>query len=238
MEFDNAFEVPLPVADAWKVLMDIRRIAPCMPGAELTDVIDDRTYKGKIGVRLGPVALTFAGTVKFEEIDDANHTARVVAQGTDAKGRGAANAVAAFRLEPAAGGTAEMGTKVLVHTNLTLSGAVAQYGRGVGIIQMTAAQIITQFANNLKAQLARDGAASATAVEATMPTVSASSPSKAAAGSEPGETARPGEPVAASPAAAVQPVAVPEGIAAKPISGFALIAGVLWTSLKRLFGRG
>ena len=153
MEFDNAFEVPLPVEDAWKVLMDIRRIAPCMPGAELTDVIDDRTYKGKIGVRLGPVALTFAGTVKFEEIDDANHTARVVAQGTDAKGRGAANAVASFRLEPGSGGTAEIGTNVLVHTNLTLSGAVAQYGRGVGIIQMTAAAIITQFANNLKAQL-------------------------------------------------------------------------------------
>ncbi len=148
MEFDNSFEVPLPADDAWKVLMDIRRIAPCMPGAALTEVVDDRTYKGKIGVRLGPVSLTFAGTVKFEEIDDANHRARVVAQGSDAKGRGAANASATFHLEPANGGS-----KVLVHTNLTLSGAVAQYGRGVGIIQMTAAQIITQFANNLKAQL-------------------------------------------------------------------------------------
>src|SRR5215471_10541104 len=94
MEFDNSFEVPLPIGDAWKVLMDIRHIAPCMPGAELTDVVDARTYKGKIGVRLGPVALSFAGTVKFEEIDDANHTARVVAQGNDAKGRGAANAAA------------------------------------------------------------------------------------------------------------------------------------------------
>ena len=139
----------LPVDDAWKVLMDIRRVAPCMPGAELTDVVDERTYKGKIAVRLGPVALSFAGTVKFQEIDDANHSARIAAQGSDAKGRGAANAVAAFRLEPAGGGS-----KVLVHTDLTLSGAVAQYGRGVGIIQMTAAQIITQFANNLKAQLA------------------------------------------------------------------------------------
>ena len=104
MEFDNSFEVPLPVDDAWKVLMDIRRIAPCMPGAELTEVIDDRTYKGKIGVRLGPVALAFAGTVKFDEIDDAAHTARVAAQGSDAKGRGAANATASFHLEPAGGG--------------------------------------------------------------------------------------------------------------------------------------
>src|SRR5262244_2330659 len=148
MEFDNSFEVPLPVDDAWKVLMDIRRIAPCMPGAALTDVVDERTYKGRVGVRLGPVALTFAGTVKFDEIDDARRAARVVAQGSDSKGRGAANAAASFRLEPASGGT-----KVLVHTNLTLSGAVAQYGRGVGIIQLTAAQIVTQFANNLKLRL-------------------------------------------------------------------------------------
>ena len=86
MEFDNSFEVPLPPAQAWPVLMDIRRIAPCMPGAELTEVVDDKTYKGKIGVRLGPVALTFAGTVMFQEIDNANHSARVKAQGTDALG--------------------------------------------------------------------------------------------------------------------------------------------------------
>jgi carbon monoxide dehydrogenase subunit G len=157
MEFDNSFEVPLPVDDAWKVLMDIRRIAPCLPGAELTEVVDDRTYKGKVGVRLGPVSLAFAGTVKFDEIDDANHRARVAAQGSDAKGRGAANATASFHLEPVSGGS-----RVLVHTNLTLSGAVAQYGRGVGIIQMTAAQIITQFAANLKAQLGPAAAAPAT----------------------------------------------------------------------------
>ena len=92
MEFDNSFEVPLPPAEAWKVLLDIKRIAPCMPGAELTEVLDQNSYKGKIGVRLGPVALTFAGVVKFEQIDAATHTARVAAQGTDAKGRGGANA--------------------------------------------------------------------------------------------------------------------------------------------------
>ena len=90
MEFDNSFEVPLPPAQAWPVLMDIQGIAPCMPGAQLTEVVDDKTYKGNIAVRLGPVALTFAGLVTFEEIDNANHTARVKAQGTDAKGRGSA----------------------------------------------------------------------------------------------------------------------------------------------------
>jgi len=149
MEFDNSFEVPLPPAEAWALLMDIERIAPCMPGAKLTEVVDKMTYKGNIAVRLGPVALTFAGTVKFEELDDANRWARVRAQGTDAKGRGGAQATASFQLEPSAAGS-----KVLVHTDLSLSGAVAQYGRGVGVIQSTAAQLMKQFADNLKAQLA------------------------------------------------------------------------------------
>ena len=150
MEFDNSFEVPLPPALAWPVLMDIRGIAPCMPGAELTEVVDAQTYKGKIAVRLGPVALTFAGTVKFEAIDDAHFTARVRAQGNDAKGRGSAQATTTFGLEPSGAGS-----KVKVHTDLTLSGAVAQYGRGVGMIQATATALMNQFAAALKAQLAQ-----------------------------------------------------------------------------------
>ncbi|MGP0090597.1 MAG: SRPBCC family protein [Xanthobacteraceae bacterium] len=150
MEFDNSFEVPLPPAQAWPVLMDIKRIAPCMPGAELTEVVDPTTYKGKISVRLGPVSLAFAGLVRFEEINDQDHTARVKAQGTDAKGRGGANAIASFRLEPTPGGS-----KVMVHTDLTLSGLVAQYGRGVGVVQTTAGKLMQQFADALKVELAR-----------------------------------------------------------------------------------
>src|SRR5258708_377012 len=162
--------------------MDIRRIAPCMPGAEVTEVVDDTTYKGRIAVRLGPVALVFAGVIKFEELDGVNYKARVKAQGSDAKGRGAANATASFRLEPAGSGS-----KGLVHTHLALSGAGAQYGRGVGIIQATAAQIMSQFAANLKAQI--------------------------------------GEP-------AQGPDAPP---ATRPISGFSLMAKVIWYAVVRLF---
>jgi uncharacterized protein len=202
VEFDNSFEVPLPPAEAWPVLMDIRRIAPCMPGAELTEVVDDKTYKGKIGVRLGPVALSFAGVIAFEELDNANRRARVKAQGTDAKGRGGANATASFRLEPAAGGS-----KVLVHTDLALSGAVAQYGRGVGMIQATATQIMNQFANNLKAQLAAEGA-------------KAPAPAVASSGAASASTAAPASP------------------AAKPISGFSLMAKVLWDAIVGLFKSG
>jgi uncharacterized protein len=148
MEFDNSFDVPLAPAQAWTVLMDIRRVAPCMPGAALTEIIDPQNFRGKIAVRLGPVALAFAGNVAFENVDEANHSARVKAQGSDDKGRGSANATATFRIEPA-----ESGSRVLIHTDLMLSGSVAQYGRGVGMIQATAAQIINQFAKNLRTQL-------------------------------------------------------------------------------------
>jgi carbon monoxide dehydrogenase subunit G len=163
MEFDNSFEVPLPPHQAWAVLMDIRRIAPCLPGAELTEVVDERNYKGKVAVRLGPVALSFAGLVTFEEIDHDSRFARLKAQGNDAKGRGGAHAKSSFRIEEAPGG----GSKVLVHTDLALSGSVAQYGRGVGMIQTTATQIMNQFAANLKAQIAREVGGPATIAAAT-----------------------------------------------------------------------
>ncbi|MEC7488953.1 MAG: SRPBCC family protein [Pseudomonadota bacterium] len=148
MEFDNTFNVPLPPDQAWNTLMDIERIAPCMPGAELTEIIDDKNFRGKVSVRLGPVALTFQGTASFDEADEQNHRATVKAQGADAKGRGGANANVGFRLEPADGGTT-----VKIHTNLQLSGSVAQYGRGVGMIQDLASQIIGQFAKNLAGQI-------------------------------------------------------------------------------------
>ena len=201
MEFDNAFDVPLPPDEAWRTLMDIERIVPCMPGAELTQRVDDRTFKGKVGVRLGPVALSFNGTAKFEEVDDAARTARVKAAGTDAKGRGGANAVATFRVEPA-----EAGARVLVHTNLTLSGSVAQYGRGAGMIQDVAEQLIKQFSTSLRAMVG------AQAPAAAVPAPSSAGPA-------------PDAPVAA------QPLPPP----AKPISGFSLMLRVLWNSLRRLF---
>ena len=193
MEFDNSFDVPLSPEQAWSVLMDIPRIAPCMPGAELTELVDPQHFKGKISVRLGPVALAFAGRVAVDSIDEAGRSARIKAQGSDAKGRGAANVIADFHLEPAGSGS-----RVLVHTNLTLSGAVAQYGRGAGIIQATAAQLMSQFANALKAQLAQRSVAA------------------------PAETP--------TPPAAKEP-------AAKPISGFRLIAAVIWNAISRLFGK-
>ena len=202
MEFDNSFEVPLPPAEAWKVLLDIERIAPCMPGAELTEIIDPETFKGKVSVRLGPVALTFQGQAKFEEVDEANQAAKVKAQGTDSKGRGGANANVNFRLEPT-----DAGSTVLIHTDLQLSGSVAQYGRGVGMIQDLASQIIGQFADNLRNQLEQSDASAA------------SQTAEQPAGTE----------------ASTDAPTPPPAPAAKPISGLSLGFRVLWNAIVRLF---
>ena len=203
MDIKNSFEVPLTVDEAWKVLLNIKRIAPCMPGAELLEVIDPESYKGKVSVRLGPVALSFVGTARFEEIDEGRHRARVKGQGLDAKGRGGASGVVTFMLSPIEGGT-----KVDVDTNLNLSGSVAQYGRGAGMIQDVATQIIRQFATALQAMLENDKAMSvAGAASASLKSDS--------------------EPLASLP---------PSLPAAKPISGFSLMLRVLWSRLRRLIG--
>jgi hypothetical protein len=169
--------------------------------------------------------LAFAGRVEIDAIDEANRSAKVKAQGSDAKGRGAANATASFRIEPA--GT---GSRVLIHTDLMLSGAVAQYGRGVGMIQATAAQIIGQFAGNLRAQLAHEGAPPPAAAAA--PTAAAPEPSP------PPLTAAPPLQPEQSPRPTAPPPPPPTPPAAKPISGLSLIARVIWQAIvTRVTGR-
>jgi len=164
MEFDNALEVPLPPDEAWKVLLDIQRIANCIPGAELTEVVDAQTYKGRVAVRIGPVAMSLAGQARLEVVDSSNYKARVKAQGADPKGRGSADSVIDFRLEPA--GT---GTRGWSHSDVKLAGSIAQYGRGSGMIQSVASQLIAQFGSALKAQIEQSRSQPPAAVEANPP---------------------------------------------------------------------
>lgn len=149
MEIKNSFEIPLPPDDAWNVLMDIPRIAPCMPGAELTGQTADDEYQGKVSVRLGPVALSFGGVATFVERDDTAKHAKVKAQGSDQKGRGAASGLVSFQLSPSG-----QGSRIDLTTEVTLTGLVAQYGRGAGVIQGVANEICRQFAENLRATVA------------------------------------------------------------------------------------
>lgn len=148
MNLTNTFVVPVPPDRAWPLLLDVERIAPCLPGATLTELVDPRSFKGRATVKVGPVALTFDGSAKLVDVDDAAHTARLEAKGNDAKGRGGAQAEARFALVAENGGT-----RVTVDTHLVMNGAVAQYGRASGLMQEVANQLVTQFAINLAAQL-------------------------------------------------------------------------------------
>jgi hypothetical protein len=210
MEIRNTFDVPLPPDDAWKVLLDIERIMPCVPGAELVEVLGDGAYKGKVSIKLGPVALSFVGTAKFDELDESARQATVSAKGSDAKGRGGANATVNFQLLPVDGGT-----RVDVLTNVNLSGAVAQYGRGTGVIQGVASQLTQQFADNLKAMVARERAKTA----ASTPPAISTSPTESAALLAPANSGGQAPP---------PPVA-------KPISGFSLLFKVLRGMIAGLF---
>lgn len=229
MEFDNAFDVPLPPAEAWTWLLDIERIATCLPGAELTEVVDAQTYKGKVGVRLGPVSLSFVGQAKLEETDAAAHRARMRATGADSKGRGSTSALIDFSLEPLADGAT---TRVNIHSNVTLTGSVAQYGRGSGMIQSVAAQLIGQFGECLRARiLERQAAATAAIATAAMSAAGVAD----AAGAMDAASARTPDAPAGAPGAAPTSTQASTPTPAKPISGFSLLFGALLASLRNLF---
>src|SRR5262245_46602265 len=114
-----------------------------MPGAEIIAQVDERTYKGRVSVRLGPVALAFEGIATFTEIDEAARRTRVEAQGADRKGRGGAHATIAMALVPH-GAT----SRATIATDLQLSGSIAQYGRASGLISDVAKELVAQFAAN------------------------------------------------------------------------------------------
>ena len=98
MKLENSFEVPVPAPEAWAMLMNIEDVVGCLPGARLGEVVDESTYKGTFKVRLGPIAVTLAGTVVFEERDDARRVGRLKGQASDTRGRGGAVSRIAFRL--------------------------------------------------------------------------------------------------------------------------------------------
>lgn len=165
MEFTNTFHVPLPLEEAWQLMLDVPRILPCLPGARLTEVLDDNRYKGSVSVRLGPIRLSFDGQAQLVRRDDQNHVAWLEGSGIDPKGRGSARSEFSFALAPAADG----GTRVTVTTQLALSGSVAQYGRGSGMIAEVASQILGQFERNLAQSLAQGGAEGGLPADAALP---------------------------------------------------------------------
>ena len=157
MILENEFSVNLSKQMAIDVLTDVPLIAPCIPGVAITAVSGDRTYKGEATVRLGPVKLTFTGVGEITEINYDDYIARVKAGGSDKKGRGGANATVAFELQD--GNITETGlatTKVIVRTDLSLNGSIAQYGRASGLIEGIAQELTKEFAGNLEKALSTE----------------------------------------------------------------------------------
>jgi carbon monoxide dehydrogenase subunit G len=158
VRIENSFTVAAPAEAAWNLLMDVPRVIPCMPGAQLDEVVDDSHWKATMQVKLGPIALTFATDVERAEADEDDKRVVLVANAREVKNRGRAQANVESRLAAENGGTL-----VQLNTDLTLSGPAAQYGRG--LIQDISSQLIASFASCLEAQLAAtpEEAAAATA---------------------------------------------------------------------------
>jgi carbon monoxide dehydrogenase subunit G len=164
IELDNSFTVPVPPEKAWDVLLDVERIAPCMPGASVTSISDDgNEIEGQVKVKLGPLSLTYKGTAKFTEKDQENLTIAIEATGKETRGAGTASANVQAVLKAADAGS----TLVSIHTSLNVTGRPAQFGRS--LLPEVSGKLIAQFASNLEALIGSDTATAAAPEETAAP---------------------------------------------------------------------
>ncbi|HWC43464.1 MAG TPA: SRPBCC family protein [Actinomycetota bacterium] len=233
MRIENTVEVDAPLERVWALVNDIPRVAPCMPGAALTGVGDNGTYEGTVAVKLGPLRMTYKGKVSVDEVDDANHSARLSASGKDTKGAGTARATVETRLEPAG----ETHTRLHVTSDVQLTGKVASFGRG-GAINDVATRLFGQFADCLRSTLESE-APTAEAAPTPAPPAPATTPVTEDTGTPPpapAATAAPSVPATTTPR---QGDALDAGsLVGTVVKGrlqalFAAIAGFF----RRLFGR-
>jgi uncharacterized protein len=163
MKINNEFTVGAPIQQAWDTMLNLERIAPCLPGAAIQDEKDEGEYDGTMKVKIGPITANYKGTVKFEEVDEENHRAVLQATGRDARGQGTASATIVSTLQEETDGT-----KVSVETDMKLTGRAAQFGRGIA--QDVATKMLDQFASCLEEEITggpEEGAAAAATAEPT-----------------------------------------------------------------------
>jgi carbon monoxide dehydrogenase subunit G len=199
---ENSFDVPAPQSTAWQVLNDVVNVIPCMPGAELVEIVDENTWKANMRVKLGPISMQFATDVSRTEADEAGGRVVLQTKARESRGKGMATATIVSRLTDTGSGTC-----VDLTTDLTLQGAVAQYGRG--IVADVAARLTEQFATCIAARVS----------EAQL--------------NDAQGNGRAAEAGAGAVGARAGPLHRPE-VQAVPINGFRLFLGALW---RRLVGR-
>lgn len=224
MELEHEFTVPVGVKEAWDVLLDVERIGPCMPGATVLDVRGDE-FAGTVRVKVGPIAMTYAGDARFAEKDEAAHRVVMEAAGKESRGSGTAKATVTATLTEAPDG----GTAVRVVTDLTVTGRPAQFGRGM--LQDVGGRLIGQFADNLAATLQEDRSAAPGATDGGSPSSGASTPS-------PSPGAQASVPPRSQPAEALDLLQLTgvSGFVAKykvPLVGAVAGAVVLWFVVRR-----
>jgi len=209
MKLDQSFEVRAPVERVRETLVDIERVAPCLPGAEITEAGEDGTYRGTFSVRLGPTTAAYRGELQMEELDQTARRVVMRASGQDKRGQGSAKAsiVSTMREEGEA-------TRVDVETDFTITGRLARFGRG-GMIQDISNRLLKDFAECLQQKIEAPPAAEPSPLDAVL----AATPEGAAA---------------APPAAGGSKAST----TAKPVGGFSLFFRALLDRLRRIFRGG
>src|SRR3954470_1029176 len=146
MKLENEFTVPAPLEQAWTVLLDVERVAPCLPGASVEPGGEDGEYAGSMTIKIGPITSRYKGTVKIERADEEARVAVMRAQAKDARGQGTASATITSSMQEV-----PEGTRVKVETDMRVTGPAAQFGRGV--MQDVSAKLMRQFAECLAAEM-------------------------------------------------------------------------------------
>jgi carbon monoxide dehydrogenase subunit G len=213
MKLEQSFRVEAPIDRVWEALIDVERVAPCLPGAEITEAADDGKYHGNFTVKLGPTTAAYRGELEMESVDEAARTVTMRASGQDKRGQGGAKATIVSVMREDGGATT-----VEVETDFTITGRLARFGRG-GMIKDISNKLLKDFSACLAENIeAPDGEAPA---------------------EPPAEPAIEAQADIAPPAAAPAPAPrMQPATPAKPVNGLALFLSVLRDRLKRLFGRG
>ncbi|MGH2927438.1 MAG: SRPBCC family protein, partial [Solirubrobacteraceae bacterium] len=161
MKLEQSFEVTAPLERVWVALIDVERVAPCLPGAQVSGRNDDGSYDGTFKVKIGPTAAIYSGKLRMEQVDEERHTATMDAQGTDRRGQGGARATIVSSVAPVSEGV----TQVSVATEYSITGRLARFGRG-GMIEEISNRLLREFARSLQEMLSGDGAAEVAAAGA------------------------------------------------------------------------
>jgi uncharacterized protein len=206
MQLENSFQVNAPPDRVFAYLLDINKVVGCVPGAELSEVVDPSTFKGKVKVKVGPITVAYSGTARISERSDADRTATLTAEGRETTGPGSARATAQMFVVAADGAST-----VRIVTEYHIAGRVAQFGRGV--MEDVSRRLVNEMATCIKAN-----------VETANPPPQASP----AAGSPQGGGAQPDAPSPAAPAAAVA--------TARPVNALSLMFAVIWDRIRGVFG--